>query len=371
MTQGSRFVSIALLAVAGAVAVGCVSHGGGVVQNLADDLEVVPPQPDRSRSQQPELTTPPEGSLPPSSGPSLLAANQIVARINGYPIYDREVFLLAGRFRLPPKVFRQFLDRVIDREVIYQHAVGRLRQLNPQALRKINDAASEEFDKYIDKIKSKSKINDVQWRESLRRGGLTVGMLRKKVEHEFVNGEFIRSRIIDHIKAISRSDIYAYYVDHKEEFRTEDRVKWQDVFIAVGPKHPTLKDARRFAESLIASYDSGVDFEEFIRYDDGDSKSRDGFGLGERRGEISPPQLEEKLFSMREGEVGQPFELSTGIHIYRVAEREFAGQIPFNEKTQKTIRAKLSSRIANREIKSIVRELRNRAVIEILDIGGE
>jgi len=110
--------------------------------------------------------------------------------------------------------------------------------------------------------------------------------------------------------------------------RQRTRYSGQDVFIAVGPKYPTPADAKRFAEDLIARCRTAEDFAKVLAYDDGDSKFRGGEGLGQRRGEIRPPELEPMLFQMREGQIGPVFELPTGVHVFRVMKREYAGQMP-------------------------------------------
>src|SRR5439155_24113144 len=140
-----------------------------------------------------------------------------------------------------------------------------------------------------------------------------------------------------------------------------DKVQWQDVFIAVGPKYPTPADAKRFAEDLIARCRTAEDFAKVLTYDEGDSKFRGGEGLGQRRGEIRPPELEPTLFQLKDGQIGPVFELPTGVHIYRLVKREYAGQLPLNDATQKAIRRKLENQVAEREIRQLVRELRDRS----------
>src|SRR5207248_11014153 len=131
--------------------------------------------------------------------------------------------------------------------------------------------------------------------------------------------------IFELLKKIGFEEIKDYYDSHPGEFQKIEAVKWQDVFIAVGPQHPTLADARRFAEELIAQCRTGADFSRLSQFDDGDSKFRDGEGLGARRGEIKPPELEDALFKLRDGQIGPIVALSTGVHIIRVVKRDPGG----------------------------------------------
>jgi hypothetical protein len=68
---------------------------------------------------------------------------------------------------------------------------------------------------------------------------------------------------------------------------------------------------------------------------------------------------------MKDGDVGPAVRLPSGVHIFRLTKREYAGAVPFNEEVQKTIRRKLSNEIAAREEKRVIQELKARAVIEI------
>ena len=136
------------------------------------------------------------------------------------------------------------------------------------------------------------------------------------------------------------------------------------VFIAAAA-FKTREEALRLAESLHARIRGGEDFKSLSKqYCHGDSALRDGEGMGRKRGEIKPPEMETLLFKAAAGELLPVVELRNGYHIARVESREFAGLKPFDEKTQKQIRGKLREEIAQREMKRMVSELKRLAVIE-------
>lgn len=68
---------------------------------------------------------------------------------------------------------------------------------------------------------------------------------------------------------------------------------------------------------------------------------------------------------MQAGQVGPIIEVSTGVHLFRLIERDPGGQMPLDETVQNQIRNKLKSQIFERELKRLVRELKTRAVVEI------
>ncbi len=70
------------------------------------------------------------------------------------------------------------------------------------------------------------------------------------------------------------------------------------------------------------------------------------------------------MFSLKDGQVGPVVELPTGFHVVKLVHRDFACQLPFDEKVQKQIRDKLRNELFQREIQLIVKQLKRKAVIE-------
>lgn len=340
-----------------------------------------------SRMQQPEAPPPlkfrPQDSLPgaappPPIKPASLSTSKalrvsIRAWVNGRPIYDEEVMQTIPqrawadlqhlgepqRSERLAEVYNQALERLIEQEVAYQDAVRKLEKNNPKALSKLKTIAEQEFDKQMRSIRQRKVASEAQLKE-------IEHTLRRQVERELISSEYMRSRIFPYIQSrISHEEVEDYYNTHQNEFQRLDAVQWQDVFIAVGPKLPTVAHAKRFAEDLIAQCRTNDDFTRLLQFDEGDSKFRGGEGLGRHKGEIKPPECEEVLFRLREGEIGPVIEISTGVHIVRVLKREYAGVMPLDEKTQLLIRSKLRNQLADREYKRIIRELKSRATIEI------
>ena len=68
---------------------------------------------------------------------------------------------------------------------------------------------------------------------------------------------------------------------------------------------------------------------------------------------------------MRDGDVGPILDISTGVHVFRLVKRTYAGQMPFDEKVQAQIKNKLKREVWERERERIIRELTAKAVIQI------
>ena len=67
---------------------------------------------------------------------------------------------------------------------------------------------------------------------------------------------------------------------------------------------------------------------------------------------------------MRDGEAAA-VETATGFHVMKMVKREYAGQMPLDEKLQKEIKRKLQNEAFERETKRLLADLKSRCSIEI------
>jgi len=301
---------------------------------------------------------------------------RVRAWVNGAPIFDDEVMQIAApelrrvsgfsesqRAEKITELFNAALDQIIDQEVMYQDAMKKLKKVSPHSIDKMRDYVDQEYDKRVQRLRE-AKVPE----DAIREMEPTD---RRMLERSLIATEYARSRIKPVLESIvSLSMISDYYDTHKNEFQTVDKVVWQDIFIPISPNLPTIEAAKRFGEELINGLRSRDDFTKLMVYDQGDSKLRGGEGLGQRRGEIRPQELEAILFDLKEGEIGPVVAFSTGVHLIRVTKREYAKQLVLDDQVSKTIRKKLEEQLANREYRRIVRELRTRTMI-VLERDGQ
>jgi hypothetical protein len=293
---------------------------------------------------------------------------RVRAWVNCRPIFDEEVMQLAGPelrrvYSLPAsqvpgkmtELLNTVIDQLVDQELMYQDAVKKLEKASPKALEKMREYVDQEYDKTVERMR-KSKVPEEQIRE-------IEPTARRMMERNLISTEYARSRIkpaLDNV--LGMREIREYYETHLNEFRTVDKLVWQDIYIPTSANLPTVEDVKRFAEDLINKCRMPDDFNRLMVYDD---SKRGGEGFGTRRGEIQPRELEEPLFKLREGEIGPVMAFPMGVHLIRVTKREYDGQMPLDDKVQKLVRKKLESELADREYRRIVRELRLRAVVRL------
>jgi len=262
----------------------------------------------------------------------------------------------------------------IERELLIADAQARLKK-NPQAERKLKEAASKEFEKNIRSYKEQlshegQKIeSDEDLKPFLTAQGLTLEFLKRRNERDFMAREYLINRVWPQVEKLGHKEIRQYYEEHPGEFQAEDKVKWLHIFICSNnPKHPDPASARRLAEEIVQRLKAGDEFVQLAeQYDEGTSKFAHGEGHGQRRGEIRPFELEAYLFRMREGDIGPIVELSSGFHIIKLVSREYAGLMPFDEGTQMAVKRKLQDMVMKRESRRFVDELRRKATVKYFD----
>jgi hypothetical protein len=310
--------------------------------------------------------------------PGAEVASRVRATVNGVAILDGEVRsacygLLLQTRRLPEaeqaraqkEILEQTLQRIIEREIILDFALNQLKN-RPQILDKLKEAASKEFDKNVQSLKTRNKLKtDDELKQVLQNEGMSLEAMRRQQEREFMKMEYVRSRIFPIVEQeVNHEAIVEYYQEHAREFETPERIQWQDIFVAAS-KHPDRIAARRFAESIVAKARAGTEWIKLSeQYDDGDSAYRRGEGFGQQRGEIKPPEVEPVLLLMQPGQLAL-VEVANGFHVIRLVKHEFTGHTPLDEKTQAAIKRKLQEEVGEREYKRILADLKRRTQVYI------
>jgi peptidyl-prolyl cis-trans isomerase SurA len=330
-----------------------------------------PAMPTLARSQKPDTESP----RPPVNGQ---LAVKIVARVDGTPILEKELreatyTHLGELIRLPEpertrrrqQIELEELQRLIERELVMRE-LDNLRKHREWVVKQLEQDANKEFDKRLKELKvANGFTTDEELKSALEGQGMSLDGMRRQVQRSFMMKEYLEQRVLSTLKARTGvADVRDYYDLHPDEFRTEDRVVWQDLFLDAAP-HGGNAQARLVANQFAQGVKTEEDFATLVeKYDCGDSRLRKGVGTGEKRGEIRPPQMEAPLFGMQPGQMTViPFD--SGIHLIRLVSRTYAGTRPFDKETQTEARKKLQQAVFEREYRKVINELRRGAAIVI------
>jgi len=366
--RGHRLLASALIGL-GLCGAGCL---GTPVRRPGEDGPLNIPEPTALRGQKPDPRANPLNGVGEARGA------RIVAVVNDVAILDEEVqsaayAQLAGvRTEADrARILKEKLDEIIDRELVIQDAEARLgAKGGGKFLDELRNAASSEFEKqWLHKLMRANNMTDVAaFTVMLRNNGLSVTQVRRQWERNFIAMEYTRGRLEGSLSRISQQEVVAYYERHADEFKVEESLEWQDLFI-LAEKHPTREAARAFAESLADRARRGENFVKLAKdHDNGDSSLRpDADGIGNKRGDIRPAEVEPTLLSMKAGQVSGAIEMGAGFHVVKVTKRVEAGRMPFEAKLQRGIREKLRNDAFMKEMKHFVSGLRRLAVIQRAD----
>jgi parvulin-like peptidyl-prolyl isomerase len=280
----------------------------------------------------------------------------------------------AARAAKEKELYAAELRRIIERELILDDMYGKLKKQGRLALAdEIKEFAEKAADQSLRSIRNGYGLKtDEEFQAVLRMQGLTQPVIRRQIERQIMADEYVRSAIKEKGRTPGLADIRAYFDEHPDEFKSEDRVKWLDIFISFN-KHPTPDAARVHAEQIFGkTRDSklgpATDFLELAKqYDNGLAAGAGGIGVGSKRGEIQPPDVERVVWSLKPGEVGGPIATPTGYHIVKVVERDHAGVRAFDVKLQGQIREKLLRKYREEEYHKLIEELWRKGGVRVIE----
>ncbi len=317
----------------------------------------------------------PVAPLPIAKPGQKSSGSTIVALVNGEAVLEEEVMLtlnqgIADSSPTESGKRKQAINQLVEREIVIQDAYNRLSK-NPQAkkfLDKLQEMAGKEFDRYVRLLKERNKsISDEDFKNVLESQGLSLALLRRQSERNFIAMQYLQTRIMPNLDRIGHKQIRDYYESHQEEFQIQDSVEWKDIFISYR-NSKSKEEALEKANMIVEKAKKGEDFAKLSKeFCHGDGAFRNAEGIGRKKGEIKPVQIEKFLFELKDGELGPLVELPTGVHIIMLVKREHAGIKIFDEKVQKQIREKLRNEAAQFEMKRMLADMKRQAVVEYIN----
>ncbi|MFO1021334.1 MAG: peptidylprolyl isomerase [Planctomycetales bacterium] len=159
-----------------------------------------------------------------------------------------------------------------------------------------------------------------------------------------------------------RSEMLAYYDDHRDEYAFPATVKWQQILVK-SSKHGSSEGARKVIDEAAQALLDGKSFTEVAReYSEGPTANDGGIYNWMKAGSLVDKELEKKLFQVPVGEVSPVIEAKDGWQIVVVLNRKAAGHLKFEDK-QKEIKNILMQKQMRESAEKLAKDLRKSAVI--------
>jgi peptidyl-prolyl cis-trans isomerase SurA len=206
--------------------------------------------------------------------------------------------------------------------------------------------------------------------------------MRNQIITQQVIGHEVGSRV-----QITEAEIKQFYTDHQKDFDQPEQVRLSEILVAptphVGPEDakkeeipPTpeqLAAAEQKANDLLAQIKAGAKFEEVaLKSSDGPTAAQGG-DLGYFKRGMLAPELENKTFAMKAGDMTDVIRTKQGFIILKVNEHPQAGLVPLKDAAP-DIQETLYLQKIQPALRTYLTKLREEAYIDIkqgyLDSGA-
>ena len=243
-----------------------------------------------------------------------------------------------------------FLDKLID------------FRLQVQEARRIGmNVSPDEVKEAVENIKKKYSINDQVFEESLKKEGLSLEEYKKSLADQILVSQFINRQIKNKI-VISNKEVNNYIAANKLSVNDNEAFKLRQIFFKMPKDDADKKAVAEKADLVEQKLKSGEDFSKLAAEYSEDPSGRSGGDLGYVKRELLAKEFIDVLSRMKTGDVSQPFWTDRGLHIIKLDEREAPKT---EEELRETVKEKLSEEQFTEIYKGMIKDLRQKARIEI------
>ncbi len=162
--------------------------------------------------------------------------------------------------------------------------------------------------------------------------------------------------------------ISAYYKEHMDEFSVKEQRKARHILLRL-PQDASEEDAKKVkakADRLFERLRKGESFVKLAsKYSEDPGSAKNGGDLGFfSKGTMITP-FDDKVFSMKEGEISPPIRTKFGWHIIKLEKIK-----PQRLKPLKDVRPIIEAKLKSQEAGKVLWEKANKAYDEIIELGG-
>lgn len=245
--------------------------------------------------------------------------NQVIARVNGHPVYLQDFELLFERFKNEIDEISQKNPRLIDRI--------KTRSLNEAIVLTLLRLQAEKRQLLVAKEEVESRL--VSWKEGYPPGGFEE-MLRRQNTTE----AYLRQRIYDQllVEKVTRSigstearvsdeEIKSYYSKNKDDFTKPSQVHAYHIVV------PTLEEAKKVRQEITSNK---ISFQSAARKYSLSPDAATGGDLGFFAKDEKIPEFN-AVFDLKVNDISDPIKSRYGIHLLKPVEKVRSRKLDFAE----------------------------------------
>jgi peptidyl-prolyl cis-trans isomerase SurA len=205
---------------------------------------------------------------------------------------------------------KQNLEQLVERQLIL-HEFETAGYSLPESI------IDQQLDDYI-----KAKYTDrVTLTKTLQQEGITFEKFRQQFKDRFIIGA-MRDKNISKEIMISPHKIEAYYLDHKDAFKEEDKVKLRMIVLTNAPDADTTQ-TRKLADEILQRLKDGASFADMTMYSQGSQQKEHGdWGWIDRS--VLRKELADAAFQLKPGQTSGVIETPGAFYIMLVEDRHAA-----------------------------------------------
>ena len=181
----------------------------------------------------------------------------------------------------------------------------------------ISDA---ETDKMIEEVKKDGTLSQGDLEKELMKEGMNISGYRKVVKERLIALKLIGAEV-DSKVIVTENEVEKFYNENKRDYLSSPaRVEVKAIFLRLdeGATVTEITDLKRKALRIVDQLRKGEEFESLAsRYNDEHLRDRQG-KLGEFQSGALIPELDRKVFSMRNGETSGPIWVKEGVYIVKL-----------------------------------------------------
>ncbi len=310
---------------------------------------------------------------PPAAGQAVAQNNEVVARLLGESITEKDVLSaideMARRNQLQPQqmqqknvlLFKEALDNLIGFALLKNEVKEKNITADPAKV-------EESYNGLVKRFQTED-----EFKKALATQGLTDAQLRKNIEEGLIYQQVLDQATKD-VPAPTDTDIKKFYDENPKYFAMPEQVHAAHILLKVDQNATPEKKAevKNRLEALRADIESKkISFAEAAAKNSEDTGSaKNGGDLGFfPRGKMVKP-FEDAAFSTKPGTLSPVIETQFGYHLISVIESKAAGTVSLDQATN-NIKAFLERKARQDAAQKHVAELRSKTKIETLMTAEE
>ena len=296
----------------------------------------------------------------------VLRDDDVVARVNGTPIYRKAVreVVQEALSRQDEDPTPATIGKLVEAAQNSLIALALLHQESQARGMKVSDRAVEE-----EIARSRARFPDPNaFQEALAAKGMDEATLRQDTRQTLAVNQLLEQVVWKDVR-IDTAQIQRYYETHRREFTHPAQVRVSRILVRV-PAHATTAErdaARQQANALLTRLHAGADFTQLARESSQDvASAANGGDIGYfSRGEMDPA-FEQHVTTLPPGSVSGVVQTPYGFEIIKVTGRRGGGELPLAQ-VQERIRGVLTAARKQEREAAFVAQLRQKSKVELLD----